>query len=367
MEHTMAVPAFGLLCLGLFVMFVMGAGIAALVVFIKLVSGPTEPRPVRSASGAKALIGAGALGFAGLMCLALLFVGYSSVHVPHSATVVHEMPAQGVTQPAADLEAQIRRDVERAMQPAIVPPPVPVPARPPGSEAVASVHPTSPPAPVSAVADIVVAQAPAVAPIPVEPPTADRTTVEPTSPAGPPAWIKSGAQTIGESQFLVISSKQYATQAEAENDAGRQVVALLRDDLRKYTSQTWVRPNEVIGLPESLGLAVRDTHVETFSRDFGSFFAPMYRVWYRVELSPAVREPALMRWRAALATSRMMTAGGGVLALMCVPLAVVAFGRCNRWTHGKARTPLAFGMTAAVLAAWVVGGVVFARLFVLWG
>ncbi|MDZ4684054.1 MAG: hypothetical protein SH850_03130 [Planctomycetaceae bacterium] len=368
----------GLLCVGLFVMLLMAASIATLVVFIKWISGPTEPRPASSAAGVKAFIGAGALGFIGLLCLAMMFfVGYSRVEHVQTATPVWERPAETMRQHSADIEDHIRRRVEEATREAMNRPTVTVapesPATPKLPETPSTMLPALPMAPVSAVEDIALAPAPvaaftpAVAPVPAEPPTADRTTVDPTSPAGPPAWIKSGAQTVGESQFLVISSKQYATRAEAENDAGRQVMALLREDLRKYTSQTWVRPNEVIGLPESLGLAVRDTYVETASRDFGSFFAPMHRVWYRVELSPAVREPALMRWRAALATSRMATAGGGFLALLCVPLAVVGFGCCNRWTHGKARTPLAFGMTAAVLAVWVAGGLMFARLFVLWG
>jgi hypothetical protein len=112
---------------------------------------------------------------------------------------------------------------------------------------------------------------------------------------------------------------------------------------------------------------VRNEYVETVSRDFGSFFAPMHRVWYRVELSPATREPALIRWRAALANTRMVATGGGFLALLCVPLAIVGYARCNRWTGGKARRPLACAATAAVLAIWVAGAVLFARLFVLWG
>jgi hypothetical protein len=180
-------------------------------------------------------------------------------------------------------------------------------------------------------------------------------------------WITAGSKSVGETASIVISSKQYATQAEAEQDAGRQVVALLRDDLRKHTSPAWVQPKEVIGIPEALGLAVRDQYVETVNRDFGSFFAPMYRLWYRVELSPKVREPGLVRWRAALAETRILTAGGGFLAILCVPLAVVAYGRCNRWTHGKARTPLACAMAAVVLSAWIGGGALFAKLFVLWG
>jgi hypothetical protein len=221
---------------------------------------------------------------------------------------------------------------------------------------------------VSALEAVAGAHTTATSPAPESPvPNADRTVVESNSPTGPPAWLTAGTKITGETESIVISSKQYATQEEAEQDVGRQAVELLRIDLRKHTSPTWIQPQEILGIPEAIGLAVRDKYVETVNRDFGSFFAPMYRVWYRVELSPKVREPALIRWRAAVATSRMITAGGGFLALLCVPLAVVAFGRCNRWTGGKARTPLACAMAALVLSAWIAGGALFARLFVLWG
>ncbi|HUQ69283.1 MAG TPA: hypothetical protein VM165_07170 [Planctomycetaceae bacterium] len=364
----MAVSAFGLLCVGLFVMLLMGAGIAALVVVIKLISGPTEPRPASSVAGVKAFLGMSALGFVGLVLLGGLF--FTSVRSHRaSATIEHAPPmppvqfpqeAEQVMQRARqEAEAAMQRgrqEAEAAMRRAMAQVPAPLAARPPQ---VASIRPVDPVSAVEAVAAAHMSALP-------EPPTADRTTVEPTSPAGPPAWIKSVPQTNGEIQTLVISSKQYATQAEAENDASGQVMALLREDLRKYTSQTWVQPRDVIGTPlsEVVGLAVREQYVETVNRDFGSFFAPMYRVWYRVELSPQVREPVLVRWRAALTESRMLAAGGGFLALLCVPLAVVTYGRCNRWTHGKARTPLAIGMTAVVLAAWVIGAKLIA-VFVL--
>jgi hypothetical protein len=409
MEQTMAVPALGMLCLGLFILTMMAAGIAVLVMLIKLVSGstpaqpPTAPRPARSVVSLKAVLGGAALGLVGLMLLAGL--GVTSVRsqrmasYPAQVTSVQEFPldrwdqseqlrrqAEQITQQArreaeqlthqADREAeqmtqQARREAEIAMQRgrreaeagmrrgvALLPspPPAPTPVAAPSA-------PVAPPDAVSAMEAIAMVRPAAT----VKPPTSDRTVVESSSPTSPPAWLSAGSKTVGETQSIVISSKQYATQAEAEQDVGRQVVALLRDDLRKHTSPTWIQPSEIIDLPEAQRLAVREKYVETINRDFGTFFAPMYRVWSRVEISPSVREPALIRWRAAVAETRMVTVGGGFLALLCVPLAVLAFGYGHRRLAGKARAPLAFGVSAVVLLVWLTGAKLFAKYFVLWG
>lgn len=388
-EHTMAI--FPLLLMGLIVLMVlMAVGVAAVVLFVKLVSSstePREPRPPRSGPGALSILGVTvAIGLVLFLMLGTTAtVTYRNVERQPRELLhadrqrVHEMEMQ-TRQQAAEMEAQARRRVlESLSEPVgahapVTAPPATVAVPPAAPEAPLPPSAPQPQVAVSATEDVAAAaqhQIPAAAaPGGTEssaPPTADRTTVDATTPTSPPEWIKSGTQTMGESQYVVVSSKQFATEAEARADADRQVIELLREDLRKYTSQTWVRPDEIIGLQDSLKVAVRDQYLESVSRDFGSFFAPMHRVWYRVELSPATREPALIRWRAALANTRAVVAGGSFLALLCVPLAMVGYARCNRWTDGKLRKPLACGLTVAVLAIWALGAVLFARLFVLWG
>jgi hypothetical protein len=375
----MAVPVFGMLCLGLFVLTMMAAGIAVLVMFIKLVSGSAPTQPAKSAVGLKTFISAAALVFVGLMLfVGLTFTSVRSVRTSQmTATrdyappmppelqdyqgVISQEAEQSMQRARHEAEAAMQRgrdEAEAAMRRAMAQ--LPVPTAPPQAAPPALVASIEP---VSAVEAIVASR-----PAPIsEPPTSDRTVVESSSPTGPPAWITAGTKTNGETQTLVVSSKQYATEGEAKQDADRQVVALLTEDLRKHTSQTWIRPSEIIGLPEALPLAVRERYVEIVNRDFGSFFAPMYRVWYRVELSPRVRESGLIHWRGAVAESRMIMAGGGFLALLCVPLAVLAFGYGNRRTAGKARGPLAFGVSAVVLLAWLTGAKLFAKYFILWG
>jgi hypothetical protein len=356
-EH--AVALLPLLCIGMFVLLlVLATGIAAVVLFVKLVSSTTEcqpprtePRPPRTGLGVWPVLGM-VVG-AGLLLLLLGLPIVPDRREDHRRTEIH----QELRQLGETLHSDITRQVAEVRRNHELDPRL--------ADAAANTIPNLQ----AQTAELPADAAEAVAESRREPfpPTDDRTDVPTDGVQATPAWLKPGTETVGESQFVVVSSKQYATLPEARADADRQVIDLLRADLRRYTSQTWVRPDEIIGLQESLQAAVRDQYVETVSRDFGSFFAPMHRVWYRVELSPATREPALIRWRAALANTRMVATGGGFLALLCVPLAIVGYARCNRWTGGKARRPLACAATAAVLAVWAAGAVLFARFFVLWG
>jgi hypothetical protein len=371
-ENVMAVPVFGLLCAGLFVLMLLAAGIAALVVVIRWISWPADERPRSNGFGVATMI----LGGVGAALLLLLMVGFTSVvavrsHAPQVATehmapmppppprVVEVEPPHLQRQRQAEIEAivkakmaetQARMEQDAEALRRRVPEPILVPTAPPT------------PQPVSATEAVAVAHAPESLP-----PTDDRSTTEAVPSANPPDWIHSGTKTVGESTFVVISSKLYATEDEARYDADEQLRELLKKDLRQHTSSTIVRPHETVGLQESMKVAIRGTYVETSNRDLGSFFAPMHRVWYYVELSPTVREPALMRWRATLAETRMVTVAGTVLALLCAPLAVVLYGVGNRATGGKIRRLLAGGLTSAVVAVWVLVGVFFARAFVWWG
>lgn len=231
-------------------------------------------------------------------------------------------------------------------QPLAIAPPatvasIPDPQRP-VTPAVASINPT-PAAPAFPVPE---PAAPAAG-------TEDRT----VSTTGPlPAWAVTnrGAAHSGSDTFVqVVVSQQFATEHEARDDARRLVREQLLYDMRRGG---WLRtppspsyqPSEAI-----VTAAAHRTHVETLQRDFGSFFAPMYRVWHEVEVGPTVRSMLLSELRVNQAESRRWVVLVGVGLIFCLPLAIVLQGWAGR------RYP--FGGRWLVLGVVVLGALFLVR------
>lgn len=201
-------------------------------------------------------------------------------------------------------------------------------------------------------------------------PQADRTaTAEPA-----PDWLTTGNHVFGDREMTVVASQQYATEHEARADALAQVGRIVAQDTSKYLSPELIRPREdLIRLeagatisPEVIHLGIHDTYVQTVQRDFGTFFAPMYRVWHRVELSPLVREPLLLRWREAVLTARTRTVIAGFAALLLIPLGILVSESLRKLTRG-AFVPLIRGVTVAgVIAGWFLGACVLNQFVMLW-
>lgn len=201
-------------------------------------------------------------------------------------------------------------------------------------------------------------------------PQADLTAT--TEPA--PDWLTTGNHVFGDRQMTVVASQQYATEHEARADALAQVALIVAQDTAKYLSPELIRPrDDLVRLeagatisPEVIHLGIHDTYVQTVQRDFGTFFAPMYRVWHRVELSPMVREPLLLRWHEAVLTARTRTVVAGFAALTLIPLGIVFATSLLKLTAG-AFAPLVRSATAlGVVALWIVGASVLNQFVVLW-
>ncbi|MBX3449824.1 MAG: hypothetical protein KF777_09705 [Planctomycetaceae bacterium] len=123
--------------------------------------------------------------------------------------------------------------------------------------------------------------------------TEDRT----SSPADHPKWLQNGETETDGTRTVVISSRQYATTAEAE----RELTAIAGNEaLQDWASHSpYAVPYGDIAAPnrEQLGPLVTRTYVEKVDRDFGSFYAPMYRLWWELTFSPETRghlEPVLL-------------------------------------------------------------------------
>lgn len=192
-------------------------------------------------------------------------------------------------------------------------------------------------------------------------PQDDRTTVnEPT-----PDWLATGRHFFDGEELQVIASQQFATEAEARHDANTIVAELLTKDLAQFTRAP-LRPRRSPVTGTDVHRAVREEYLQSVQRDFGTFFAPMYRVWYKVELSPAVREPYLVGWRAQLVESRTLTVVSGFAALLLAPLGILFAAAARRATGGAGRGWIDLSALFGVLALWSVGAWVLNQYVVLW-
>lgn len=120
-----------------------------------------------------------------------------------------------------------------------------------------------------------------------------------------PAWIEDAVAQDGLSELRVISSQQYSTREEAEQELLKQANQILQHDLaRLFPGESVVSPwNPTLELIKQH--AVKQQHIEVVDRDFGSFVHPMYRIWWQIELSPEVRVEFLPMWRKGITTARI--------------------------------------------------------------
>jgi hypothetical protein len=297
-------------------------------------------RGLLSQSGPQRLVSGTVLAGLAAMSVAFLVVGLFFVRSQHQVTEVRQARLQELRSMGEALHAQ------RAVQS-----PVQAPAP-------AALRPLdTPDAPVSA---LQVSQN-ALTPLPTD----DRTTVV-ESPAGPPSWVRAGVQKHGDVTTLVCSSQQFASVAEAEVDAQ----AAVRDYL--LSERLRLAPSGPFGLKTSPSVeplvqtVIRDRYTETLQRDFGSFFAPMHRVWLKAEITPTTVQQMQQAQVADLQEGRLLVAGSGLAALLCLPLGVVTYGQLNRWTNRRASRILQGAVSAAIVGLWTAGFVAlqqFVNLF----
>lgn len=170
-----------------------------------------------------------------------------------------------------------------------------------------------------------------------------------------PKWTTAPVSTHGDLTHVVIAGQQFATIEEARQDAAAAArTQLLADFEKTYGHSTKLLSNRLSD--ESLRtLAVRKEFVETAERDFGNFVAPMHRVWWQVELSPAVRSELYPQWRAKEQEIRTLVVAGN-LALVTIGLAFVSWFTRKRAAvqpppQPAATNPVVLGVGAAMLLA----------------
>ncbi|HUQ70429.1 MAG TPA: hypothetical protein VM165_12940, partial [Planctomycetaceae bacterium] len=141
----------------------------------------------------------------------------------------------------------------------------------------------------------------------------DRTTTATTTPKRP-AWTNLSEIKQGDVTHVVLASQQYSTIEEARQELAKSAKTLLTRDFESVyrTSAEGLRN---VSLDTLKVMAVRQEYVETVDRDFGSFYAPMHRVWWQLELSPEVRMNLRQIWKAQVQEFRTLTVGGTLLVV----------------------------------------------------
>lgn len=151
----------------------------------------------------------------------------------------------------------------------------------------------------------------------------DRTVV---SAGKRPEWTQPSETKTGDVTQIVLSSKQYSTIDEARAELAITARKLLGDDFQQYFRVSPSGLGELSADTVKLR-AVRREYVETVERDFGNFFAPMHRVWWQLELSPAVRSELYAEWKIGAKKARAATVAGTLLAATTLFAGLSLFNR----------------------------------------
>jgi hypothetical protein len=283
---------------------------------------------------------------AGLGALLLLFGGLYVVRSQRQVAIVDQ---QIFAPPAGRTSSAIDADWLRFPQP-----PQPRPPEPASESAVSTPLPAAatdgPVSPLVGGADPVA--------------TDDRSLVQ-NAQAGAPDWVRTASERRGEANYLVCASRQFSTVEEADADAKACLRELLLDEFRKVQASHVIRRPAVLDISRLVDGSVQDRYVETVQRDFGTFFAPMHRVWLRAEFSPAVHEALHAAHITAVQQGRLLVAGVVWAALLCLPLGVVSYGQLCRWANCRGNRLLQAVVGTGVAGVWVAGFVLLQRL-VIW-
>jgi len=272
-------------------------------------------------------LGAGAAAVAGVLLIVGLYFVRSSQVVHESATAVIEEIVRDESYASA---AALKRPVDAT------------------SVAVAAPEPND---------FVPVAPVEAVTPVPADPalPATDYRSSVVNAVNAAPDWVRGGVQRRGDVTMLVCSSKQFATEAEADVDARAAVRDYLLDEQRRNTGAEPFRLRATPSVDGQVASVIKDRYVETVQRDFGSMFATMYRVWLKAEITPATQAQLRAAHLANVQEGRMVVAGTGLGALLCIPLGIVTYGKLNRRLNHRFSRTLKAGVAAGVLALWSLG------------
>ena len=179
----------------------------------------------------------------------------------------------------------------------------------------------------------------------------EKSTLPQASPV--PAWTKLDSRTIHGTEVLVVCSEQFATVEEAERALSQKVGKTLQQDYQKkwrpLFSPRWIQmPGR-----EQLEPVISQHYVEVIQRDFGTFTAPMYRVWWEVTLSPTTRAEVAPFFKRQISDARLELLGGGVALLSLWGGCLWLFGYLSQLVSKPC--PRSLALFCSVPAVWGFG------------
>ncbi|HVW01875.1 MAG TPA: hypothetical protein VHB77_16095, partial [Planctomycetaceae bacterium] len=129
-----------------------------------------------------------------------------------------------------------------------------------------------------------------------------------------PDWVKQRRVREGDTEWLVVSSSQHADFEAAAAEAQARATQAMTAEFQRVHPECfrWIAP---VQLTDS---AFRKSHVEELKHDFGRFSGTMYRVYWQVELSPALYSQMYTEWSHQMRLERLWAMCGvvGVVTLL---------------------------------------------------
>jgi hypothetical protein len=166
-----------------------------------------------------------------------------------------------------------------------------------------------------------------------------------------PGWIEDGTveDTVNGIRQQVLISDQWATVEEAD----AQLTSVAAAELSRYLADE--HPQAAGWLPDAnaivqSGAVTRRVH-ETSTLPIGEFNPPLYRVYWRLELTPTVREQLLESWRPFAVSQRLSWLGAGLGAVILLFAALAAILRFRSARPPRVQPVLSRATVAAVIIA----------------
>lgn len=350
-ELPIHVSFIGLGCVAMAVLLMVGLVIAGIILIIRLGAGDKV--------AAKLLATFAGVCGVGLLFLVLLGGWLFSVRAVRSVQVSEKLNEATAARIEQENQDNMRRQFEIQRPPMPVEPSriqLPQPPLPP-SAPVPEVPPLVPSEKVSTVTESLLTPAVASA----EPLSQSDTPPVTPIPEKTPDWVtKSPQQALPAFDVLArkpttvaVGSKPYASVQEADAEARQAVCELIARDVDVFARQSVVRARRLDVPAAIIEAAIRDRFVESKQHDFGSFTAPMYRVWYQIELSPQSRMTALQHLRQSTAMARLQFVGFVLAALFSIPFAVLVRGWVAHGWSGRSRRAAGWVTATVLVGAWI--------------
>ena len=167
-----------------------------------------------------------------------------------------------------------------------------------------------------------------------------------------PKWIEEGNQSDDDIQHVVLTSKLWSTEAEADQELLPQAASIVRADFDNRHLQFFNRASHrLLSDDQITQCAVKGRYVEQIEQNFGTFSSPMYRLWLQVEVSPLVRTELYPAWKKAVLGNRILTVGT-ILALLTLAANAISLFSALKAVPNR-RSIYVASIVASSVAAWV--------------